>query len=574
MLAAALTTTSARAQPSVATPTLNYAIVSDIDSLDPQWAYDAASLFVIEQAYDGLVDFEGASLDAVVPRLASVVPTLQNGFLSKDGKTYAFPLRGGVKFHDGTEMTAADVKYSLMRLMLTTGDGGPSQLLLGPLTGRRSVRGPDGRPDPEIFEIADKAISVEGGAVVLRLPKPFAPMLAVLAATSYVVSRSFVAAHGGWDGAKETWIAHWNPSRGKSALFERENGTGPFKLTRWDRARKTLAFARNDAYWRSPGSLAGLNVVTIEDPKTRRQALERGEIDVAQVGARALPYFQAVPGTLVEADMPLLQSDAIFFNQKISPRDNPWLGSGSLDGQGIPPDFFANADVRRGFASAFDVDAYIRDGFHGSAVRARGPFPPGTLSGRLPAPQARPFSPAEAERLLRAAYDGRVWANGFLLPAAYPEGDSERRIACLTLKNGLEKVNAKFRVDCRGLAQSRLISELSARRLSAFVYSWGLDYPDPHSAVEPLIASSGYFGRALGISMPRADAMIEQAASETDPAKRKALYLDLEALISYEVPMLFTVQMTGAIARRANVQNWTHSPIQPYGNLYEVTKLR
>ncbi len=520
------------------------------------------------------MDFEGASLDVVVPRLASVVPTRENGFLSKDGKTYAFPLRGGVKFHDGTTMTADDVKYSLMRLMLTTSDGGPSQLLLLPLTGRRSALGPDGRPDPEVYDLADQAVSVEGGAIVLRLPQPFAPLLTVLASTSYVVSKAFVTAHGGWDGSKATWVGHWNPRRERAALFDRENGTGPFTLTRWDHALKTLTFTRNDSYWRAAASLGGLSIITLEDPKTRRQALERGEIDVAQVGARALPYFAAVPGAQLETDLPLLQSDAIFFNQRIDARDNPWIGSGRLDGQGIPPDFFADADVRRGFASAFDYDGYIRDGFHGAVARARGPFPPGVLAGRLPPPQWRPYSLTEAERFLRAARDGAVWAGGFLLPVAYPEGDTERRIACQTLKNGLEKVNPKFRVDCRGIEQSRLLGELGKRRLSAFVYRWVLDYPDPHSAIEPLIGSKGYFGTALGISIPRADALIDQAAAETDPAKRKAQYLELEALASYEAPMIFTVQTTGAIARRANIQNWVHSPIQPYGYLYEVTKLR
>lgn len=555
-------------------PTLNYAIASDVDSLDPQWAYDETSLFVIEQAYDGLVDFAGGSVDVIEPRLAAVVPTLQNGFLSKDGLTYAFPLRAGVKFHDGTVMTAEDVKYSLMRLMFTTGEGGPSQLLLVPLTGRRGVLGADGKPDPEVFDLADKAISVEGGAVVLRLPRPFAPLLTVLATTSYVVSKRHVVAHGGWDGSKDTWIARWDPKKERTALFDRENGTGPFKLTRWDRELKTVSFVRNDAYWRAPPQLAAVNILTVEDPKTRRQMMEKGEIDVAQVGARALPYFQQVPGAQVDTGLPLLQSDAVFFNEAIDARDNPWVGSGRWDGQGVPPDFFADAEVRRGFVSAFDMDAYIRDGFHGSVVRARGPFPPGLIPGRQPPAQTRPYSLEEAERSLRAAHDGRVWAAGFLLPMAYPEGDTERRQACYVLRDGLAKVNPKFRVDCRGVPQTKLLAELGARRLSAFVYRWVLDYPDPHSAVEPMLHSRGYFASALGYSNPRADAMIERAASETDPAKRKAEYLELEALAAYDCPMFFTVQMTGAIARRQGVQSWVHSPIQPYGILYEVTKLR
>lgn len=555
--------------------TLTYAISSDVDSLDPDWAYDATSLFAVQQMYEGLVDFDGGALDRFVPRLASVVPTRENGFLSKDGLQYAFPLRGGVRFHDGSGLTAEDVRYSLLRFALLTGDGGPSSLLLEPLTGRRSALGPDGKPDPEVYDLVDKALSVEGGALVVRLPKPFAPLLSVLAGSAQVVSKSFTVAHGGWDGSKATWAAHYSPPKEKTALYDRENGTGPFKLERWDRALKSLSLARHDGYWRAPASLAGAQVVTVEDPKTRRVMLERGDADVAQINARALPYFQKVPGATVDTGLPLMQSDdVIFFNERVDPRDNPWLGSGRWDGQGIPPDFFADADLRRAFASAFDHAAYIQEGFRGAAVRSRGPFPPGTLNGRLPAPQWRPFSLAEAERLLRTVHDGRAWAAGFLVPMAYPEGDTERRAACTVLRDGLARVNPKFRVDCRPLSQSRLLAELGARRLSAFVYRWILDYPDPHNAVEPMLGSKGYFGAALGYSNPRADALIAQAAAETDPAKRKALYLELEALAAYDVPMIFTVDTTGSLARRLNVQNWTHHPMSPYGSLYEVTKLR
>ncbi|MCR4293935.1 MAG: ABC transporter substrate-binding protein, partial [Elusimicrobia bacterium] len=93
---------------------LDYALASDVDTLDPHWGYDAVSLFVVDQVYETLIDFKGESLDAFEPRLATVVPSLENGFLSKDGLTYAFPLRLGAKFHDGSALSAADVKYSLM----------------------------------------------------------------------------------------------------------------------------------------------------------------------------------------------------------------------------------------------------------------------------------------------------------------------------------------------------------------------------------------------------------------------------------------------------------------------------
>jgi len=555
--------------------TLTYALSSDVDSLDPDFAYDATSLFAIQQMYEPLVDFDGDALDRFAPRLAAVVPTRENGFLSKDGLTYRFPLRAGVKFHDGSQMTADDVKYSLMRFLLTTGEGGPSGLLLQPLTGRRSAAGPDGKPDPEVYDLADAAVSAEGGAIVLRLPAPFAPLLAVLAGSAQIVCKPYAIAHGGWDGTKATWARYWSPLKEKTALYDREDGTGPFKLDRWDREARSLTMVRNDAYWRAPAALGAARLLTVEQPRLRRQMLESGEADVAQLNSRALPFFQAVPGALVDTGLPQIQADdVILFNEKIATRDNPWIGSGRLDGQGVPPDFFADADVRGGFAFAFDYDGYIRDGFHGAAVRARGPIPLALLSGRLPPPQVRRYSLEEAAKALRAARGGEIWTSGFLLPMAYPDGDSERLQACRTLAAGLKKVNERFVVDCRGIPASKLIAELGQRRLSAFVYRWILDYPDPHNAVEPFLGSQGYFAGALGYSSPRADALIAQALAESDPAKRKAEYLELEALAAYEVPAIFTVETNGMIARRKKIANWNYHPMQPYGSLYEVTKLR
>jgi peptide/nickel transport system substrate-binding protein len=528
--------------------------------------------------YEGLVGFDGSAVDRFVPLAASVVPTRQNGFLSADGMTYAFPLRGGVKFHDGSTMTAEDVKYSLLRFLLTDRDGGPSSLLLEPLTGRRTVAGPDGRPDPEVYELADKAVSIEGDAVVLRLKRPFAPLLSVLAGFAPVVSKAFVAAHGGWDGKPDTWMTYWNVPKEKAALYAGDAGTGPFKLTSWDRGVKRLALARSDSYWRSPPALERATLLTVEDARARRRLLESGDADVAQVDPRSLPYFQAVPGSVVDTGLPLLETNSvIFFNFRIEPKDNPWIGSGKLDGQGVPPDLFADLDVRRAFSFAFDYDGYIRDGFHGDAKRARGPIPAGlgymTPSHATADQRGNPFSLEEAARLLRAAEGGALWNAGFLLPVAYNEGNPDRRLACRNLADGLAKVNPKFRVDCRGIAQSKLLQELLAHRLSVFVYRWILDYPDPHNAIEPFLSSSGFFASALSYSNPRADAMVEQAAEESDPSLRKREYSELQALALYDVPAIFTVDTTGAVARRAKVQNWVYNPIQPYGSLYEVTKL-
>lgn len=550
--------------------TLDYALAADVDTLDPHWAYDAVSLFVVDQVYETLVDFKGESLEEFEPHIASVVPTLANGFESKDGLSYAFPLRSGVKFHDGTALSADDVKYSLMRFLLLDREGGPSSLLLYGLLGVRST---GELPPDEIFDLADKAISVEGGALVLRLKRPFAPLLSILANFAHIVSRKDVAANGGWDGRKETWVAHRNPAKEKSALYARMNGTGPFRLESWSRAGRKISLARNDAYWRRPAALARVNLYAVEGSRERRRRLAEGEIDVAFVERRYLDQFEGLPGVVVTDGLASLESQNSFlFNQKIESRNNTWIGSGRL-GDGLPSDFFADLDARKAFAFAFDYDAFIKAGYRSKAIQAHGPIP-AVLFGYNPKQRPWTYSPYQAEGAFKRARNGEIWAKGFSLSLAYTEGNAERRIACRLMKEGVEKLNPKFHVECRALPESKLLDEFRARRLPAFVYRWILDYPDPDNAVDPYLHSRGYFASALGYSNPRADEMIEKAAAEIDPAKRKALYYELQALAIYDAPAVFTADSYNITVKKANVQGWLYHPIQPYGTLYEVTKTR
>ena len=103
--------------------------IQDIDSLDPAWAYDTASHAVTAHLYETLVAYKGASISELEPAVAEKVPSRENGLISADGRSYTFPIRKGVKFHKGGDLTAEDVAYSLKRFMLYDRAGGPSALL-------------------------------------------------------------------------------------------------------------------------------------------------------------------------------------------------------------------------------------------------------------------------------------------------------------------------------------------------------------------------------------------------------------------------------------------------------------
>jgi len=148
--------------------TIIEATIGDVDSLDPAWAYDTASGEVIINVYEPLIFFDGEKTDKFVPLLATKVPTVENGLVSQDGLTYTFPIRKGVKFHNGEPLTPEDVEYSIERAMVQDRDGGPVWMLYEPLLGVQGSRDEEGNIAID-FEDIDKAVEVEGDNVVFHL---------------------------------------------------------------------------------------------------------------------------------------------------------------------------------------------------------------------------------------------------------------------------------------------------------------------------------------------------------------------------------------------------------------------
>lgn len=133
--------------------------------------------------------YSGSPTDKFQPMLTIQVPSLANGLISAGGLTYTFPIRKGVRFHDGSVMTVDDVVYSIRRFMLQDPAGGPAWLLLSTLLGVDSTRDDKGKIQVNFADVA-KAVSAKDDAIVFRLKRPFAPFLSIIAAWTSVMPRA------------------------------------------------------------------------------------------------------------------------------------------------------------------------------------------------------------------------------------------------------------------------------------------------------------------------------------------------------------------------------------------------
>jgi peptide/nickel transport system substrate-binding protein len=565
---AALIAFGAPAKAQVRNPdTLTDAQIGEVTSLDPAYPYVNSSQGLIYNVYDTLIGFDGGRLDKFVPMLSTNVPKA-----SPDGKTYRFTIRKGVTFHDGTPMTAEDARYSLMRFMLTDPAGGPAALLLEPILGLSSTRDSSGTVKVDFAQV-EKAVRVEGDDLVVTLYKPFAPFLSVMARWSYVMSKTWAKAHGGWDGTAATWAKYNNPGLEASYFFEHMNGTGPFKLERWDRTAKYVLLSRNDRYWRKPATMRRILVKAVPEFSTRRLMLQAGDADIIETPRQLVSQLKDIAGVKLVDNLPQLVTDpALFFTFKINQFANPDIGSGKLDGEGIPPDFFQDPDVRQGFAYAFDYDALLKDTYKGTATRAKGPIPPGIPGGDASQPYYT-HDLKKAEEHLKKAFDTHLWEKGFRFTLTYNVGSENREAACQILKKNIERLNPKFRVDIRGVEWASYLDRAQRRQMPIFARGWTGDYPDAHNFVFAFYHTDGRYPSAQAYHNVEMDQLIDKAVRETDPGRRQKIYSKILKLGFEEAPSIVTVHPRGVYAMRDWVRDFSWNPVWLGPQYYSLKKI-
>ena len=579
-LVIAAMTTSAATDPD----TFVFVTFGEVDTLDPALCYDTASGEVIHQIYDTLIGREGSSLDVLVPLLATEVPSVENGLMSVDGTVIKFPIREGVKFHNGEILTPEDVEYTFERAMLADPDGGPQWMFFEPLFGVQSladvvemVGGPSDftdatELDPEIvqkvYDLIDAAVEVEGNYVVFKLVAPYPPFLQILAkggSWGSILCKSWMIENGAWDGQPTTWPKWYKQSKEEMTCYNKENGTGPFKLAAWDKATGQVVFERFDDYWRGPAKLRTAVIKYIEEYGTRELMLKAGDADAALIPAMYLDQVKGVPGIVVEEHLPLIANTALIFNYSIPLEGNEdVVGSGKLDGNGVPSDFFADVHVRRAFCYAFDYETYINDVALGLGSKPYGPAPASLPFVDKTQPWYEYDLEAAAEEF-KKAFNGELWEKGFKLTLLYNTGNVQRMTAAQILEYNIESINPKFQIDVLGMEWATYLDKLRANSLPVFYMGWHMDFPDVHNFYVPFLHSQGTFAGYCGEAMAELarlyfDDLIAAGIKTTDPEERAMIYSLLQKRAKDLATSLFYIDSEDHRVYRDWVKGFVFNP--------------
>ena len=283
--------------------------------------------------------------------------------------------------------------------------------------------------------------------------------------------------------------------------------------------------------------------------------------DVAEISTKFASQLKGNPEVVVYDELPRLRTDpVIFFTLDINMQANPDVGSGKLDGNGIPSDFFADKDVRKGFEYAFDYEAFLQESMEGRGEMALGPAPAGLVKYDKGFKRYS-FDLEKAKEHFKKAWGGQVWDKGFKFTITYNTSGDMRQIATEILKRNVESLNPKFKIDLRGVTWPAFLEKTAKRQMPMWARGWVADYADAHNFYFPFIHSQGRYALSQGYSNPQADALIEQAVSETNFAKRNALYKQVHNLMHDDAMQIYTVHPTGLWAMRSKVKNFVDNPV-------------
>lgn len=483
---------------------------SDFQTLDPAKGKDLSTIFLIRQVFSGLTRLDD-NLQPV-PALASKVD------ISDDGLTYTFTLRRDAQFQDGTDITAADVAFSLTRALDPATTGGDASLLAAPtflsdIVGAKEL-------------LAGTANSLSGVRVIddlileIDLTRPRSTFLMRLAtAPASVIDPADVERGEDW------WSA--------------PNASGAFTVEHLDPSSGMTLKPNGDFYGGKP-QLDEVSILLGANAFQPLNLYQNGDLDIAPISIYSIDRALDPASDLY----PELQQSDLFAVQYLAMRDD------------VAP--LDDPNIRKALILGFPREKIASVSFDGHVAPALG-FVPNGMLGQVTWPVTGwDYDLESARQAIRESSYGS--AENVPPISIYANGPPDSLIA---FKDVIER-DLGLRVDLINVEWSEFVATLPKQTYPAYGIYWGADFPDPESLLFTLFGT-GEPDNYVGYSNTDFDTILAQAAGEQDPAKRAALYAEANQMLMDDAVVLPFYYDRTYMA----VKPWVHGlKLTPLGIMY------
>lgn len=491
--------------------TFTFAAGSNVRELDPFTAYDVLSIEGVRLVFDGLLDYDYQA--HLIPSLAVSMPQVSDG-----GLVYRFELHEGVKFQNGRELTADDVRWSLEH-MLSPASGSPGWSFFLSLEGLDAYR-------------AGKAKHVSGIRVTGRysiefhLTKPDQTFLNAMAMTfAYPAPREMYA-------------------KGEQYASEHPIGTGPYRLVEWERGVRLL-FDRFRGYWRKGRPYID-HMVYLENvqPYLAAMRFENGDLDQLASFPLAdyLTFKHSKAWKPYSIEVPDISIYGVTMNCEMPP--------------------FDNVHVRRAVAFAINRKRWAKA--RNYRILPAGQLLPPQIEGYDPhLPHLQHYDLAKAKEEMRLAGHPKglkqpvtLWVGD--TPGAQSQGE--------LLQSDLAKIGIEIVI--KPVAFVVYLNESGKEGRVQMAFSgWKEDFPDPSDFLDILFHSrqihrTNSENRSF-YRNPELDALLDRARTEQDPKVRRELYEKANDIVARDAPWAFTYYPLDFEAWQPYVKGYRPHPVWP-----------
>jgi oligopeptide transport system substrate-binding protein len=448
-------------------------------SIDPVALKDRAGNLVARQVFEPLVRFD--------PNTSTLQPGLAQSWEVLDGGArFVFHIRGGARFHNGRDVTAEDIRYSLSRLARKS-TVSETAFLLDSVAGFEAVNVTE-----EAKELAG-VTAVDASTVEIRLSAPWVdfPYVLTSPATAPVPKAEFEA----------------NPG----AYTERPIGNGPYQLAAPIRAGRPINLRRFIGYRGESPQIRTISFLVYDQTDAAWRDFEEGSVDVAEAPPGRLPFAEAKYGSA--GFTPHAAALYIAFNLR-----NPK---------------FADARFRRAISLAINREPISRSIYADALTPAHGLVPPGIPGGGDPAcGPACTRNLEEAKTLLQAVFPGGVPEIAY----DFPSGVADEDLAT-SIQSSLAEAGIKLTPRPRERELHAFLDLLQSRQHEMFRLAWPAEYPLADWFLTPLFRSASPDNHS-SYAVAAIDSALSKARATQDPAQRQALYREVERKVLEEMAVI------------------------------------